>query len=80
MSASHLCLKAMIFSNVLLVFMIALQFGSYDMMINNSLRMFSGQVQIQRDGYQDGRKIRQTVGNISELVDGVKYGCLVDLD
>ncbi len=38
---------AMIFSNVLLVFMISLQFGSYDMMINNTLRMFSGQVQVQ---------------------------------
>ena len=33
---------AMIFSNVLLVFMIALQFGSYDMMIDNTLKMFSG--------------------------------------
>ncbi|MBT8075203.1 MAG: hypothetical protein KJN61_01930, partial [Gammaproteobacteria bacterium] len=29
---------AMIFSNILLVFMISLQFGSYDMMINNTLR------------------------------------------
>ncbi len=33
---------AMIFSNVLLVFMISLQFGSYDMMIDNTLKSFSG--------------------------------------
>jgi len=64
--------SAMIFSNILLVFMIALQFGSYDMMINNSLRMFSGQVQIQRDGYQDSQKIRQSVDNIRGLASHVR--------
>jgi len=64
--------SAMIFSNVLLVFMIALQFGSYDMMINNSLRMFSGQVQIQHDDYQDSQKIRQTVDNIRDLAGNIR--------
>jgi len=59
--------SAMIFSNVLLVFMISLQFGSYDMMINNTLSMLSGQVQVQREGYQDSQKMRQSVGNIREL-------------
>ena len=63
---------AMIFSNVLLVFMISLQFGAYDMMINNSLRMFSGQVQVQRDGYQDSQKMRQVVENISQLADKIR--------
>ena len=60
---------AMIFSNVLLVFMISLQFGSYDMMINNTLRMFSGQIQIQRDGYQNDQKIRQSISNIQQLAE-----------
>ena len=32
---------AMVFSNVLLVFMISLQFGMYGLMINNTLRVFS---------------------------------------
>jgi len=63
---------AMIFSNVLLVFMISLQFGSYEMMINNTLRMFSGQLQVQREGYQDGQKMRQVVENIGELVADVR--------
>lgn len=63
---------AMIFSNVLLVFMISLQFGSYDMMINNTLRMFSGQVQVQREGYQDAQKMRQTVENIQELANSIR--------
>ncbi|MGB5488466.1 MAG: FtsX-like permease family protein [Lysobacterales bacterium] len=58
---------AMIFSNILLVFMISLQFGSYEMMINNTLRMFSGQLQVQRESYQDSQKMRQVVKNIREL-------------
>ena len=33
---------AMVFSNTLLVFMISLQFGMYDLMINNTLQSFSG--------------------------------------
>ena len=64
--------SAMIFSNILLVFMISLQFGSYDMMINNTLRMFSGQVQVQHEGYQDGQKIRQNVDNIRELASDIR--------
>jgi putative ABC transport system permease protein len=63
---------AMVFSNILLVFMISLQFGSYDMMINNTLRMFSGQVQVQRDGYQDDQKMRQAVDNIRILAGDIR--------
>ncbi len=63
---------AMIFSNILLVFMISLQFGSYEMMINNSLNMFSGQLQVQRDGYQDSQKMRHVVDNIGDLASTVR--------
>lgn len=63
---------AMIFSNVLLIFMISLQFGSYDMMINNTLRMFSGQIQVQRDGYQAGQKMRQSMEGIRELASSIR--------
>jgi ABC-type lipoprotein release transport system permease subunit len=63
---------AMIFSNVLLIFMISLQFGSYEMMINNTLRMYSGQLQVQRAGYQDGQKMRQDVAHIRELADTIR--------
>jgi len=63
---------AMIFSNVLLVFMISVQFGSYDMMINNTLSMFSGQVQVQRQGYQNDQKIRQSVENIRGLAVSIR--------
>lgn len=63
---------AMIFSNILLVFMISLQFGSYDMMINNTLRMFSGQVQVQREDYQDSLKIRQVVDDITDVASSIR--------
>jgi len=63
---------AMIFSNILLVFMISLQFGSYEMMINNTLRMFSGQVQVQREGYQDSQKMRQVVNDIRDLAGNIR--------
>jgi len=58
---------AMIFSNVLLVFMISLQFGSYDMMINNTLQSFSGHFQVQRAGYNESPKIRLTIDSVQSL-------------
>jgi ABC-type lipoprotein release transport system permease subunit len=58
---------AMIFSNVLLVFMISLQFGSYDMMISNTLQAFSGHFQLQKDGYNDNPKLRLSIGAIQPL-------------
>jgi putative ABC transport system permease protein len=58
---------AMIFSNVLLVFMISLQFGSYDMMISNTLQAFSGHFQLQKDGYNDNPKLRLSIDAIQPL-------------
>jgi ABC-type lipoprotein release transport system permease subunit len=58
---------AMIFSNVLLVFMIALQFGSYDMMIDNTLKAFSGHLQVQAEGFQDNPKLRTSIPAIGAL-------------
>ena len=63
---------AMIFSNILLVFMISLQFGSYEMMINNTLRMFSGQLQVQHEDYQESQKMRQVVKDIGALAADVR--------
>ena len=63
---------AMIFSNVLLVFMIALQFGSYEMMINNSLAMFSGQLQVQQEDYQESQKMRLAIDGIGGLADAIR--------
>lgn len=64
---------AMIFSNTLLVFMIALQLGSYEMMINNTLRIFTGQVQVQRSGYHDAGKMRMVVEDIRGFASDIRH-------
>jgi ABC-type lipoprotein release transport system permease subunit len=52
--------------------MICLQFGSYEMMINNTLRMFGGQLQVQAAGYQDEQKMRQSIAGIRDLAQSVR--------
>ena len=52
--------------------MISLQFGSYDMMINNTLRMFSGQLQVQHEGYLDNQKMRHAVDDIGTLANLIR--------
>jgi len=63
---------AMMFSNMLLVFMISLQFGMYGLMIDNTLQAFTGHLQIQAPGYIDDKKMRQTVPNIVPLTETLR--------
>lgn len=67
-----LTVGAMIFSNLILVFAISLQFGSYQMMIDNSLKPYTGHLQIQRSGYNDKPKMRSSIENIIPLADKVR--------
>jgi len=60
---------AMVFSNVLLVFLISLQYGSYDLMIDNSLRAFSGHLQVQQVDFLDQGRMRETVPAARSLAD-----------
>ncbi|WP_455221973.1 ABC transporter permease [Kaarinaea lacus] len=62
-----LTLAAIIFSDAILVWMISLQLSSYDMMIDNTLRSFTGHVQIQAEGYLDKPQIRNTISHASQL-------------
>ena len=63
---------AMVFSNVLLIFMISLQFGMYGLMIENGLKIFTGYLQIQAPGYIDEPKMRLTVGDATSLSSAVR--------
>jgi len=65
---------AMVFSNVLLIFMMSFQFGMYQLMIENTLQMFTGHVQVQAPHYLDDKKMRQTVANIVPLADALREG------
>ena len=67
-----LTVGAMIFSNLLLVFLISLQFGSYRMMIDNTLKAYTGHMQIQRVGYNDDPKIRHSFNAVIPLANKVR--------
>lgn len=62
-----LTIGAMVFSNVLLIFMITLQFGTYGLMIENTLKTLTGHLQVQATGYKDDLKMRQVVPDILPL-------------
>jgi ABC-type lipoprotein release transport system permease subunit len=67
-----LTVGAMIFSNGLLIFAMSLQFGSYDMMIDNSLQAFSGHLQLQHPRYLDEPKMRYAVDDVTELAERLR--------
>jgi ABC-type lipoprotein release transport system permease subunit len=63
---------AMVFSNTLLVFMISLQFGMYGLMIDNTLQLFTGHLQVQAAGYKDDQKMRQVVPAVRPLAERLR--------
>jgi putative ABC transport system permease protein len=69
---------AMVFSNVILVFMISMQVGMYQMMIDNSLRASTGHLQVQARGYNEEQKIRQVVPDVKHLA--ARIGSELGLD
>ena len=68
----------MVFSNALLVFMISLQFGMYDLMIDNTLKSFTGHVQVQAPGYKDDQKIRQVVRGADDIAVSLRETLAID--
>lgn len=56
-----LTILAIAFASLLLVFMLSFQFGSYETMINTSVKASTGHLQVQADGYQNDRDIRQVI-------------------
>lgn len=75
---SVLTMSAIAFASLLLVFMLSWQFGSYDTMINASVKIHTGHIQVQDQGYQQRRNIRKVVsypdeiGNILKQIQGVR--------
>ena len=67
-----LTIGAMVFSNMLLVFMISLQFSMYGLMIDNTLKVFTGHLQIQAPGYNDEQKMRQVVPGVQSLAERLR--------
>ncbi len=63
-----LTIAAIAFACILLVFMLSFQIGTYDTMINASVGIHTGHLQIQAKGYHEKRQIRQMVHHPEEML------------
>ncbi|MEE8482064.1 MAG: FtsX-like permease family protein [Acidiferrobacterales bacterium] len=63
---------AIAFSTILLVGVVPIQFGMYEIMVDASLRVFPGHAQIQRPGYQDKPKIRNAIKDAEILAHSLR--------
>jgi cell division protein FtsX len=52
---------AIAFASVLLVFMLSFQFGSYETMINTSVKISTGHLQVQAEKYREKKRIRHVI-------------------
>jgi len=71
---SILTILAIAFSGLLLVFMLSFQFGTYDDMIELSLRVGPGDLQVTADGYREDEDIRKVVENpeaVGSILEGL---------
>ncbi len=69
---SILTLSAIAFACILLIFMLSFQLGSYESMINASVRLSTGHIQIQAKGYQKDQKMEQVIPNPDKIISMIK--------
>ncbi len=69
---SVLTILAIVFATMLLVFMLSFQFGSYDTMINTAVKIHTGHVQVQAEGYRDKMDTRLVVPDPGAVGDVIK--------
>jgi len=60
------------FSTFLFVFIMPIQFGAYDMMIDATLRMHTGYAQIQKVGYKDKPDIYNSISDAESLAHKIR--------
>ena len=63
---------AITFATVLLVFMLSFQFGSYETMINTSVKISTGHLQVQAEKYQEKKSIRLVIPEPRAIADIVE--------
>ncbi len=71
-----LTVSAIAFACVVLIFMLSFQFGSYDTMINSSIRINTGHLQVQDKRYFDKKDIRRVIKHpepILAMVSGIDH-------
>lgn len=64
---SILTISAIVFATALLVFMLSFQFGAYNDMIDSSVRLSTGHVQVMVPGYHERPRMRNVVKNPEEI-------------
>ena len=70
-----LTIAAIAFASMILVFMLSFQLGCYETMINTSVKISTGHLQIQAKGYLKDKKMRLVIKNpdkIAKFLDTVK--------
>jgi ABC-type lipoprotein release transport system permease subunit len=64
-----LTMAAIAFATLLLIFMLSWQFGSYDTMINAAVKVHTGHLQVQAEGYNEKRNMRLVVPDPAAVSD-----------
>ena len=64
-----LTMAAIAFATLLLIFMLSWQFGSYDTMINAAVKVHTGHLQVQAEGYNEKRDMRLVVPDPAAVSD-----------
>ena len=65
---SILTILAIAFACLLLIFMLSWQFGSYETMINSTVKIQTGHLQVQALGYREKNDIRLAIGDPAAVV------------
>jgi putative ABC transport system permease protein len=69
-----LTVSAITFASMLLVFMLSFQFGSYETMINTSVKISTGHLQVQAEKYREKKRIRFVIPDpqtVADIVDNI---------
>ena len=69
---SYLTIGSIMFAVILAVFMRSMQLGSYENMIENSVRFYTGHIQIHQNGYWDDKVIDNSMAVDSHLLSSLK--------
>ena len=67
-----LTVSAMVVCDVLLIFLVGLQLGSYDVMIEGSLGSVTGHLQVQHRDFQQDQRIRDSVPEAAALAQALR--------
>ena len=69
---SVLTVLAIAFACLLLVFMLSFQFGGYETLINSSVTIHTGHLQVQAKGYQENPDIRKVIARPEQIITSLR--------